>query len=256
MPSYRDDREALHARLEETERRLGEAQEELRALRGENGVRPEDETRTDKSKITGMPKGTCLRRELPFAVSSAGYEAIAAAYGRVMPHVAQASQIGKTLTIKGVDGTLTLRPTEAGGTTLTVDVSHSGIAFVQVALATLGTAFTVPFFKLAGLPPQAFVMSAPVIGAGSFWASRKLSQLLIGNHRDKLAGLVETAAAIAEEHREGPRVRVETTEANHDGIVDEAGDAERVGELDEAEVAEVTPHREVEAEARAPQAKQ
>ncbi|MCZ7677795.1 MAG: hypothetical protein M5U28_03060 [Sandaracinaceae bacterium] len=92
--SYRDESEALRAKVQDLEGRLEDAQAAIARLRGEGAPAPANEG--ERSRLIGAPRRVVLERELPFEVGTEGYEAVAAVL-RTRFGLA-ASQVGRRMT--------------------------------------------------------------------------------------------------------------------------------------------------------------
>lgn len=92
--SYRDESEALRAKVQDLEGRLDDAEETIARLRGETAAAPAGEG--EHSRLIGAQKRVVLERELPFEVSAEGYEAVAAVLRSRL--AVTASQVGRRMT--------------------------------------------------------------------------------------------------------------------------------------------------------------
>jgi hypothetical protein len=96
--SYRDEKEALRARVRTLQGDLAAAERKIARLSGEaEPAGPEEQL--SESGLLGAPTGIVLERELPFSIDEHGYEAIALAVrSRLGVEVAQ---VGGSLTTPG-----------------------------------------------------------------------------------------------------------------------------------------------------------
>jgi hypothetical protein len=96
---FRGDDEALRARVDELETKLGDAQAEIARLRGERAESATG-TRIDRSRVIGGPSRYAREVLVPHEIDEAGYEAIAAVLRQRLG--LNASQVGRTLTVPNV----------------------------------------------------------------------------------------------------------------------------------------------------------
>src|SRR5947207_3024047 len=97
--TYRDDREALQARVETLEQELAGAQATIARLEGRGAA---DVGSESASTFLGTPMGLRLERELPFEVTNQGFEAIAELLRSRRPQFGQGSQVGRKLTYRNL----------------------------------------------------------------------------------------------------------------------------------------------------------
>ena len=76
--TYRDDTESLHAQVEDLERRLAEADQEIARLKGLAPVGAAQAAHGNVDRWVGEPLTYEDTVELPYRVGERGYEAIAA----------------------------------------------------------------------------------------------------------------------------------------------------------------------------------
>lgn len=210
---YRDEEDAQRARIDELERKLDAATQEIAVLKGETHIAAPG-TRIERSRISNGP--TYFERELtlPYAISELGYEAIAKALRTRLK--LNATQVGRTLTVPNV---FTLERAGAG-TRIRLTGDWRGMpGGVVLATAMVGgfggmmTAGALADILTHGL---GWVHSFPVdvgfvtlgvtiatsLTAGAGWAMRRRTQKTSEQLLADYEGTLATILALAEEHAE------------------------------------------------------
>lgn len=232
--TYRDENEALRARVERLEGDLATAEERIAKLSGEK-TRDTVEREVRESRFTGASSGVTLVQTLPYELDTEGYEAIAALVRERMK--VEVSQVGRSLTTPR--DVFSLRR-EDGKTTIRIHGDWSGLAGSIVAAGGLTTLFGGgPILGVlhdvgVHLHSPAFSMLhalwlVPTLASGAAWLARKRVQTLAKTHLELHQGAFEAVLALAEKHavrRDAVRARVEVTEAESaDDVEDEAASA-------------------------------
>lgn len=226
--SYRGEDDAQRARIEELERQLDGAQQEIAALRGATaGARPG--TTIAHSKISGGPSTYVREIVVPHGVSEAGYEAIASVLRTRLG--LNASQVGRALT---VPGSFSLTP-EGDGVRIRLSADWRSFAGGVVSLTALtGTFGTLMAggvladvihhgvgwqHPAASLAATIAVLATSLTGSAAWWSRRRASRFAHAKLAD-YEGTFEAIAAIAREHAiaSAPKARVE--------LADDAVDAD------------------------------
>ncbi len=218
---YRDERRSVERRIETLERELTEAKETIARLEGR--VRSAEGVNEGHDWVTGAPSGLVIDHELPFAVSTAGLEAIADLLRARMP-TGQLSSVGRTVSYRSASADLRVAATDDGRTTLHVTASHGhrriGLLAGMPGLALLAGIFSAaPFVSLGA--PTAVTVVAVVLGILATWAwlrSRIRHGILEENAL--LRGVTEAALALAREHRSPERgsARIDTSALDDDEL--------------------------------------
>lgn len=230
--SYRDESEALRARVGQLEDELARKEDTIARLRGEKAGL---EAATRESAMLGGPSGVTMERELPFEIDDAGYEAIAQVVRSRLG--VEVSQVGRTLSTPR--DVFSLRR-EAGATVVRVRGDWEGLKGRPIAIGAISAMFTA--FPLLGVGldvatstgnpwPVALVALAPILGGAAGWLGRRhakrSAEKLLETHR----GVMETVLAIAEEHaiaKAPAQVRVEDEKEEEEEIeVVRGAEAER-----------------------------
>lgn len=214
--AFRDDNEALRAKVDGLSADLAEAEGVIAKLRGERGdddSAPEREA-TEWSSFLGTERKLTSAVELPHEIDTEGYEAIGALLAERFGH--NAAQVGRQLSAPGFslsfgDGVTKIR--------LTTDWTGvpSGTVVGTGVLGVLGTLVPASLahdwlhmtpLQIAAVAAVAFGVAAVGGGVGLRWRARRQIEREARAHR----GAFERILEIAEQHRVGgPRVRIELT---------------------------------------------
>jgi hypothetical protein len=223
LVSYRDDQDAMHAKIGQLEHELATARDQIAKLEGRS-VAPGPATSPHSAVLAG-PRTIALVRELPFEIDEAGFEEIANAVRSRMG--AQVLQVGRTLhggqflTVRSAEGKTVVRVSASLSVLAALPFVGGGIAGTFAAM--LAAAFLHDFAHLSGpaiLLHLAWIV--PLVGGSAGWVSRALTRRLAQRSLRLYQGVFETTLAIAERHtkRAGPRVRIEAP-IEHDSQVQE-----------------------------------
>jgi hypothetical protein len=212
--TYRNEGEALRARVEQLEESLADAEARIAKLSGET-TSDEVAREISESRILRAPAKVTLTRTLPYEIDVEGYEAIAALVRERLK--VEVSQVGRSLTTPR--DVFSLR-TEGGRTTLRLhgDWSQLGGAVVSVGGLTsfLGGLPIVGVLHDVGMHHPAVSMLhaawiVPALVTSAIWGTQRR---LARTAREKLAlhqGTFEAVLALAEKHairKPAPRARV------------------------------------------------
>lgn len=209
--SYRDESDALRAKVEDLEGRLEDAQETIARLRGEGAPAPASEG--ERSRLIGAPRRVVLERELPFEVGTEGYEAVAAVL-RTRFGLA-ASQVGRRMTA----GPFTMSY-EGGVTRLRVvlDRQYRGVGLLTGAslLGGFGTLFSVGIIHdVLHASPAHGLWILPIAVAACALPLRSLMKRGLASEETRWRGAFEAIVDAATAHAvraPSARVRVEAGE--------------------------------------------
>ena len=228
MTQYRDETESLRAKVTELEEKLASAEAEAAKLRGETVASAAGEASPDV--LVGEPLHLVSEIDLPFAISDAGYEAIANLVRE--RRKTQVSQVGRSLTAPQFSLTAgegwtrvrletdlrSFRGTVLAGPTLAAIFAGLPVTGIVLDLSThLGTS---PW-HLAWLLPS-------ILGAGAL-AMRAVAQRGARNGRATHEGVVAGIREIADKHRMKPEASIANVRVEAPSDVD--------AELDEPAVA-------------------
>jgi hypothetical protein len=218
--TYRNEGEALRARVDQLEDELAAAQDRIAKLSGEKTTETvARELRT--SALLGASSGATLSKTLPYELDTEGYEAIAALVRERLK--VEVSQVGHALTTPRDVFSL---KREDGQTTIRLHGDGSGLAGSVVAAGAMTALF-------AGLPivgvlhdvgmhahdPVSSMLHAvwivPTLVTGATWLARKRMQRTADRTLATHQGAFEAVLALAEKHairRDAPRARVAVEE--------------------------------------------
>lgn len=228
--SYRDEKEALAAKVVDLEARLARSEAEVAALSGTSPDRAAADEVLGPPSSFGTPTSLTLSASIEHPITSAGYEAIAALLERELGLRVQ--QVGQSLTAPGT--AFRLVPAETG---LTVTLSWDWRALAPAGwIATVTTALGAPpvallvgmvaYKTIATLlgdphPPNpndtlvvaGLLTGAPLAGAAvNVWA-RAASRRRIAAESDKLRRVLSSVVELARRHRAPiTRARVEVAD--------------------------------------------
>jgi hypothetical protein len=201
--TYRNDSEALRARVDELEGNLAAAEDRIAKL---TGAKTSDEVQREirESKLIGASSGATLAQTFPFEIDTEGYEAIAALVRERMN--VEVSQVGHSLTTRG--DVFSLRR-ENGQTTLRLHGNWVSPVGSLVSVGTLSTMFL-------GLPalgvlldinmhhPEISIVNAawlvPSIVGAVLWPVRSRIQKVAKTKLALHQGTFEALRALAEKH--------------------------------------------------------
>ena len=223
--TYRDDNDALRARVEKLETDLAESRSTVERLRGEAAPAS---SLVSNSRWLGVPARFERDELLPFEISDQGYERIAAIL-RARLNV-QVSQVGRSLHAPPAFSL----DREGAGTRIRMKGDWSGLAIGVPVGAFLG-------LLLPGMPAIAFFANAaqhglrivalqaiwaiPSIAAGASWLMRKAAARQATRGVAGMTGTFEAVLEAARAHAVGaPATRVDIA----DHADDEAEGAEAV----------------------------
>ena len=237
---YRDEREALEAKVQELEEDLGEARQTIARLQGEG---PAPVGADAPSAFLGAPPLLHLERELPFEVSDEGYEAIADILRARLstPAVGTVGQVGRTLTFQRPGLTVRIAREPEGKTRITLDDNHQGFG-VLLGVGTMGATFfglvpVIALLKALAFTPAALIVALPLLILTCYAPLRALVSRLVMRERAKRAAVIEVIAETAARHVRPTRARIAVPAAE---AGEEAGASEH--EAEEAEALEREGH--------------
>lgn len=234
--SYRDETDSLRAKITSLEQQNAEAKRTIARLRGEA---PADgavsqQARVRESKLAGGPVSYEHEIELPHAIDERGYEAIAKLLRERLG--ANATQVGKTLTVPGVfslsheGGVTRIRLTGrcdglAGGV-----VAAGGMAAFLGGMPVLGVlADMATHGTLPQMAPFHALWIIPAIGIGIGALVRRATARKTRAQLATHAGVFEAIVDVSRRHaiepgaRPSSRVRVDAQlEAEPEGVVEPA----------------------------------
>ncbi|MBN8615856.1 MAG: hypothetical protein J0L92_35005 [Deltaproteobacteria bacterium] len=209
MTQYRDETESLRAKVTELEEKLASAEAEAAKLRGETSAPVAD---TQRDAVLGEPLHLVSEIDLPFAISDAGYEAIANLVRE--RRKVQVSQVGRSLTAPGFSLTA-----GEGWTRLRLETDLRGLRAGVFAGASMGGIFlSLPVMGVVldmathmGTSPWHLAWLLPSIVAGSGLGMRALARRTARSGRAGHEGVFAGIRELAEAHRATPitKVRVE-----------------------------------------------
>ncbi|MCB9657884.1 MAG: hypothetical protein H6726_09580 [Sandaracinaceae bacterium] len=200
--TYRDDTESLHAQVEDLERRLAEADQEIARLKGLAPVGAAQAAHGNVDRWVGEPLTYEDTVELPYRVGERGYEAIAALLTERLG--TSIAQVGSTL--RGGAFSLT---TEGESTRITLRTDLRPLRASVLAGGSMAALF-------GGLPLVGVLMdvthSAAMVGLHSLWAlpalaiaggaaTRRVAARRAREGRAKHQGTLAAVVALAEQHR-------------------------------------------------------
>jgi hypothetical protein len=135
--TYRGDDDAQRARIDELEQKLADANRQIATLRGEASATTEGTT-IERSRLAGGPSRYVREVVLPFAISDAGYEAIATVLRSRL--AMQPSQVGRALVVddRRVPGTFSLTR-EGDATRIRLEGDWRASRLTVVAIGTLAS---------------------------------------------------------------------------------------------------------------------
>lgn len=204
--SYRDESEALRARVEMLEGELADARARIRELSGEGARAP-----SGKSAIwIAAPTQLLLERELDVEPTPEIVDRLTALFRADLPGGTTANGSG---TFSFRHGTLqaSLAPIGGGRSRLRLFVDHAALGIVPPALALMMVLLAVaPVGSTAG--PVAVLAMVPIAWTLLFVLLRELWGARVRRSRERFAKLFARAAAIASERAPGPRVATPAVE--------------------------------------------
>jgi hypothetical protein len=203
--TYRNDGEALRARVGQLEDELARAEDTIAKLRGEK-VSASVTREVHESRLLGRPSGTTLAQTLPYELDTEGYEAIASLVRERLK--VEVSQVGHSLTTPR--DVFSLRR-ENGMTTIRLHGDWSGLAGSVVAAGALTTIFAggpiLGVLHDVGMHTGSPLFSmwhalwlAPSLATGAVWLTRKRIQKAADASLALHQGTFEAVLALAEKH--------------------------------------------------------
>ena len=237
--TYRDDRDALEARVKALEGDLAEANETVRRLRGE----APSATTSAAAPAGKRVRGIYLAREVDGQISDQGYEAIGNVLRERLGSAGNVSMVGRTLTYRFQGVELDVVRTAPGRTRIDLRTVLDMRAIVTVLAATTGLLMVPPValaMQAMGGPKQSLWLVAPALLIGAFFAWRALFAMYERSRRAHLTGVVEAVAELAAAHPLSPRLRAAT--ARQSAATDEAPPVETTAD-DAEESASSSAHR-------------
>lgn len=226
--TYRDDNEALRARVDELEASLARERADTARLRGD-AVRPGAARSAGLGTILGVPTRFDREELLPFEISERGYERIAALLRERMS--VQVSQVGHTLHAPSFS-----LAREEGGTRIRLTGDWSTQWIGVVAGAAMSFLFPgvplIAFFAVSaadGMPLVALhgIWAIPTIVLGSGWGMRKLLARQVTEARTKHAGVFEAVVDVARVHAIAPPPGTRVEIAGDEEALDDEPEARR-----------------------------
>lgn len=200
--SYRDESEALRARIEVLESELADAKERIRELSGEGAKAP-----SGKNAIwLAAPLQLLLERELDVEPTPEVIDRLTALFRADLPAGTTTNGSG---TFAFRHGTLqaSLAPIGGGRSRLRLFVDHTALGMVPPSLALMSVLLAVaPVGATAG--PIAVLAMVPIAWTLLFLLLRKLWGARVHGYRERFTKLFARAALIASER--SPRARVAT----------------------------------------------
>jgi Tfp pilus assembly protein FimV len=239
---YRDEREALEAKVQELEDDLGEARRTIARLQGEGAAaQPGSDA---PSAFLGAPPRLHLERELPFEVSDEGYEAIADILRARLStpaagNMGNVGQVGRTLTFQRPGLTVRIAREPPGKTRITLDDNHQGFG-VLLGVGTMGTTFfglvpVIALLKALAFTPAALIVALPLLILTCYAPMRALVSRHVMRERTKRAAVIEVIAETAARHVRPTRSRIAVPAAEEAGASEhEAEEAEALERADAA----------------------
>ena len=224
---YRDETDQLRAKVERLESELADARARVDRLSGLAPASEDAGLTTTPSTLLGGPKHVRTVRELDYAITDEGFEAIARLYRERRPGVT-VSQVGAHLSAPGLDVRRRDGRTEIALSTslahlLAIPFSAGGVLGPLSALFTFGVAHDA-FFR--GMSEAHALWMLPV-GVSVFFllglrSARARAKALVPEHH----ALAEAVAEIASRHRDerapdaaaAPHVRVDTSHEEEPAI--------------------------------------
>lgn len=224
MAEYRDETENLRARVAELEAQLSASEQEVARLRGEEAATGAGGA-GQVDALVGEALHFVDERELPFEVTDAGYEAIAALLRQRRP--GQVGQVGRTL--------------EGGGLSLTSGDGHTRVRLETDLRYRRRAVLSLPTLAalLGGLPIVGLLLDLAHHTSVSPWNAAWAIPLLAGavavgarrnvaeharTARTEHAALFEAVVSLAEKHRvtHAERTRVRVAEVGEEGADEDA----------------------------------
>lgn len=217
--AYRDDGDALRARVTELERELSTAHAELARLRGQRDPgAPGDHV--ERSALLGATRALRLARELPHPLPTEGFEALAALARRHGPlTLGDARQVGRHLSIPVVGGELRVE-TDEHRTRIEL-VSNLGRPELG-ALVVAGTLGWMPVLLGSGAvvgalsDPLHAVWAVPATLSVTLAGVRELFRRAARRNERGVLALFEQAVDVVDAHAPHVRARVDVSDDAED----------------------------------------
>lgn len=214
--TYRDESDALRARVDQLEEQLGQASGKIARLEG-SAPHSEASTALSESRLLGAPSAVVLEHTLPFEIDDDGYEAIASVVRTRLK--LQVSQVGHALTT--LNDRFSLR--RENGTTHVVlrgdwaPLKYSIFALPILAgfLGGLPAAGVLADFANHGAPTALLhlLWVLPTLLGSSAYLGRRRIKRTAEEHLRTHRGVFEAVLALAEKHAvRAPAARVRVSD--------------------------------------------
>jgi hypothetical protein len=218
---FRDDSEALRAKVAKLEGDLAGAQATITRLEGRAPKSDEGATIT-RSRLLDAPSGIVLERVLPYAIGEEGYEAIAAAaraqLGVQVAQVGRSLHAGQALSITREGEHTRVRVAASWGVLGGGPIAAAGLSGTFAGMATFALMHDIAHASPAALLAGA-VAGLLAVGTSFGWITRRGARAAAHKNVERYRGLFETVVSLAEEHASrgsDVRARVEIEPEEHE----------------------------------------